>query len=61
MQTDVLETLLYADMAENAKAKTKQHGAIDLVSQACDKYHLTTRSNKTEVVHKPAHGKTYSK
>ena len=35
-------------------------GAMDRISRACDNYDLTIKTKKTEVVHHPAPGKSYS-
>ena len=61
VQTDVVDKLLYADdLAENAKSEEKMQGAVDRMSKACDNFHLTISTKKTEVVHQPAPGKPYS-
>ena len=58
VQTDVLDELLYADdMDKNASSEAKIQTAMDQVSQSCDNYDLT---RKTEVVHQPAPGKPYN-
>ena len=61
VQTDVVDKLLYADdLAENAKSEEKIQGAVGRMSKAYDNVQLTISTNKTEVVHQPAPGKTYS-
>ena len=55
VQTDVLDHLLYADdLAQNTKSETKMQGAVDRMSKACDNFHLTISTKKTEVVHQIA-------
>ena len=61
VQTDVIDKLFYADdLAENAKSEENTQGAVDRMSKACDNFHLTISTKKTEVVHQPAPGKPYS-
>ena len=61
VQTDVPDKLLYADnLAENAKTETKMQGSVDRMSQACDNFDLTISTKNTEVVNRPAPGKSYS-
>ena len=61
MPTDVLDELLCADdLTERAKTETKMQGAMDRMSQACDKYNLTISTKPTEVVLQSAPGKLYS-
>ena len=61
VQTDVLDKLLYADdLTENAKSETTMQGAVDCMPKACDNFHLTISTKKTEIVNQPAPGKLYS-
>ena len=48
VQTDVVDTLLYADnLAENAKSEEQMLGAVDLMSKVCENFQLTISTKKT--------------
>ena len=47
VQTDVVDTLLYADdLAENDKSEEKMQGAVDRMSKACDNFQLRISTQK---------------
>ena len=60
MQTEVLDEFVFADdMVKGAPTEEKMQKYVDQVSGSCDRYDLTIRVKKTEVVYQTAPGKSY--
>ena len=61
VSTDTINDLLFADdCGLNTTSETEMQRSVDIFSEACNNFGLTISTKKTEVMHQPAPGKTYT-